>query len=188
MQDKKGNPPIFLTGAYAVVYIAGKKLAFCRGISVRIDVPHSNSKVLGMYESADIQPQAYNISGSFSVYRYIAEIGDFKNYFKMTNDGNGVGTFGDDNFIFYGRACDNFNPALLMYSTTFDISVFQVGREKEEKLTTRLVPAFILRQCRLVSSDISIFKREIATQTFSFIANYIDEDSFISTPSGTGGW
>lgn len=191
------HKPIFLSGAYAVISVAGKKLAFCRGISVRIEVPHSNNKVLGMYESADMQPQSYNISGSFSVYRYIANsLGENENFISseqsphnvLDKKGNGVGTFYNNFFDFFihGRANDNFNPAYLMYSTTFDIAVYQIVQD-DIGLEKRLVPAFVLRQCRLIASDISVMKREISTQNFSFMANYIDEDSFISGISGSGG-
>ena len=199
--------PTFLTGACAVIKIAGKKLAFAKNINYRINVPHTNSKVLGMYESADIQPSSYDASGTFSIHRYIQgvkELIEVDTYHPgrgvhniIESEGNGVGTFGAStggNFIegaasraLYGAANDNFNPAMLMYGTMFDIVIYQVsGKDSED---TKLVPVTVLRNCRLTATDMSIIKREIASQTFQFVANYVDEDSFIAGFSGSGtGW
>jgi len=193
--------PVFLTGAYAVIKVAGKKLAFCRGISYRISVPHSNDKVLGMYESADLQPQSYDISGTFSVYRYVADVknksgaegpsptrGDQN---TIQPEGNGVGTFGVDGLAgmaLFGAAFNNFNPAYLMYGTSFDIVIYQMS-ERVNTTEANFTPVAVLRKCRLVTSDFNLMKREVATQTFSFVANYADEDSFVAGFSGAGaGW
>jgi len=43
-----------------------------------------------------------------------------------------------------------------------------------------------LRDCKITGVVSNISKRGVMTQTFSFVANYLDEDSFISSPSGTG--
>jgi hypothetical protein len=51
---------------------------------------------------------------------------------------------------------------------------------------TQYIGVANIRNCRITQSDFQITKRGIATQRFSFVALYLDEDSFVADFSGKG--
>jgi len=115
-----------------------------------------------------------------------------------------------------GRAHQAFDPSKMNKAMAFDIEVRQTiksGTTRVEQpapfdITTAsqsgqvitgdsynptIVPipavectiAFI-RNCRLTSTDFKVSKRGTATQTYTFAAQYLDEDTFVADMSGVG--
>lgn len=140
MANKK---PFFLTGANAKIKLNGKTIAFATDISYNIQVRHVSPRVLGRFEVEDHQPVTYDVSGSFSIIRYIkgvAETLGSSSPIGTSGSGNGIGAFGAQgiggaigNAIGLpntsgqadGRANEAFVPSRMMQSRTFDIEIFQ---------------------------------------------------------------
>jgi hypothetical protein len=129
--------------------------------------------------------------------------------------GNSVGDFlarngvGND-----GRANEALDPSKFAAGTSFDIQVYQgvqsgTSGGGSPGLTGAIssVSNFLrgtqnpsggtspnidyvgvanIRNCRITSANFSISKRSLATQQFTFIAQYLDEDSFVADFSGQG--
>jgi len=189
-----GQVPFFLTGANAKIKVNGVTLAFVSNLSYNVDVPHFAPKVLGVYEGDTLEPLGYSIRGQFSVIRYLegskktAGEGTVRN---VDNSGNGLGSWtvnrdeemdtlartlgspGDD------RAWQNLDPSSFANGTSFDIEVHQ-------KIKNILSPAFRLRGVRITGVQGTLSKKEVYGQTFSFQAQYFDDDSLIADPSGQG--
>lgn len=181
-----GVRPFFLTGANAKIKVNGKTLAYCTNLSYSVKVKHATPTVLGMYEGSSVEPLGYEVSGSFSVVRYVADAQNNiagKHPEGTKNKGNGIGNWGTDNIsianLADGRAYDNLNPKRLDKATTFEIEIFQ----KTESGTLGVAR---VRDVRITQADFALTKKAAATQTFSFAALYVDEDSFLSDFSGLG--
>jgi hypothetical protein len=111
-----------------------------------------------------------------------------------------------------GKADQSANPAKLGDATGFDIEIYQkiVKKSSDSNLISSLFQAasspastldnvFIadagsdnllgiarIRNCRITAINSTISKRSPMIQQFQFIANYVDEDSFIAETSGQG--
>lgn len=121
--------------------------------------------------------------------------------------GRALGVLGGD--VTGGRAYDALDPSKLSRITGFDIEVYQkvpsvggpltLGRVLED--AARGVAGFItgnpaqdgdvlgvarLRDCHITGLTTQISKRGLMTQTYTFMANYLDEDSFLSSSSDSG--
>lgn len=110
-----------------------------------------------------------------------------------------------------GKADQSANPAKLGDATGFDIEIYQkmppgsrgyVGDDIANKVVKAASKAGVLigekyqtgdvlgvariRNCRIVQIESEISKKSPMVQRFRFIANYLDEDSFIAETSGQG--
>jgi len=134
--------PFFITGANAKIKLNGKTMAFCSDFSYSVQILTQTPKVLGMYEGTSVEPLGYNVSGSFSIIRYVKDaqsnVGGSEPHGIAKNDaGNGVGNWGSQwggslgDFLSRngvgndGRANEALDPSKLAGGTTFDIQVYQ---------------------------------------------------------------
>jgi len=112
-----------------------------------------------------------------------------------------------------GRANEALDPSKFANSTTFDIEVYQKtpnGGENQgaDAILGRAIGSIIdtlgggnnlfgsgpgnaigvakIRNCRITQADFNLTKKGTATQRFSFVALYVDEDSFVADFSGQG--
>ena len=114
-----------------------------------------------------------------------------------------------------GRANEALDPSKFQGGTTFDIQVYQKVDTRtgdlqqpgglQGQLTNALndvssilqggagtgqsfglVGVANIRNCRITQSDFSISKKGAAMQRFTFVALYVDEDSFVADFSGKG--
>lgn len=156
-----GVRPFFLTGANAKIIVNGKTLAFCTDLSCSVQVLHQTPKVLGMYEGSSVEPLGYSVSGSFTVIRYVKDIGSAVGGKKpdgtTANDaGNGVGNWGGvwggklGDFLARngvgndGRANEALDPSKFQAGTTFDIQIYQkVKKGSGNPATPGAVEAFL---------------------------------------------
>jgi len=126
-----------------------------------------------------------------------------------TNLGNNLGSLAGrtvGNFSGDGAANENLNPSKLSTGQWFDIEIYQkipvkTNRPGESRFiglvagqnsditgaTTEfgqdLLGISRLRDCRIIGADVTFSKRDVARQTYYFLANYLDEDSFLAMPS-----
>lgn len=188
--------PFFITGAVAKVKLNGKTFAFCQDISCSIGVATESPRILGMYEPTSIEPVAYEVSGSFTLVRYIRGVKDFFTQHNMTppvgvsEKGNGIGGWGDDSFLGQAgigtdpRPNEHLNPRFLATSSLFDIEVYQKVRATDG--ATDEWGVVRIRGCRIERADFNLSKASPAMQSFTFKATYADEDSFNAGFSGLG--
>lgn len=208
-----GRAPFFITGANCKIRVNGVTLAFATELSYNVSINHQQAKVLGQYEADTIEPISYNITGQFTVIRYLEGVKDLVNNPPNGTHklGNGVGSFniasnmgsGVASIVgavgATGTADKSLDPSTLSMSSGFDIEVYQkipgnsVNGQAASILTGRGVELggvsrnssgiARLRDCHIVGMQTNISKRGFMMQTFQFMANYLDEDSFLSSSS-----
>jgi hypothetical protein len=206
--------PFFVTGDKLKIKLNGKTIAFATDLMCSIQILHQTPHVLGMYEGVSVEPLAYNITGSFSIIRYVrnAQANDggatVPNGVATNDSGNGVGNWGSVwgggvlNNVFSslgnlggtlggsdGRANEALDPSTYSQGTTFDIEVYQ----KFENITTEGVAGTFgtlgvlrIRSARITKADFSINKKSPGQDRFEFTALYVDGDAYQAKPSGTG--
>lgn len=191
-----GLRPFFITGGNAKVKVNGKTLAFCTDLSYSIDVLTQTPKVLGMYEGSSVEPLGYTVTGTFTVIRYAKDarsnVGGRPPVGTNPDDaGNGIGNMGQawshglGSFLLSngigddGRANENLDPSKLQNGTVFDIQVYQKSDGGDIGVAN-------IRNVRITKADFQVGKKNAATQRFTFVALYADEDSFVADFSGNG--
>jgi hypothetical protein len=227
-----GVVPFFVTGSNCKIRVNGVTLAYATDFRYSVSVPHAKPRALGTYEANSFEPLAYDVSGSFTIFRYIegavdaakrsgatvtAQTGNistaaiFSNAINATlgidngaspsisgggsapkdasNLGNGAGSFtpnptdfiantiGDPND---GRAQNSFNPIKLNEGMVFDIEFYQKMPDGGTSGISRV------RNCRFELMEAQVTKKSVMLQSFKFIGQYLDEDSFIADESGQG--
>jgi hypothetical protein len=102
-----------------------------------------------------------------------------------------------------GTLHTSLNPSMLGISTGFDIEVYQKVPGNVTSISASNIISGIptgaygaanidslgisrIRDCKITHVGAAISKRSVMTQTFSFMAIYLDEDSFLSSSSGSG--
>lgn len=184
-----GKKPFFVTGANAVINVGGVPVAFATDVSYRISVAHASPRVLGKFEVERHQPLKYDVSGNFTVIRYVRNVTQAipSPHPAADRRGNGAGHFGTTSGDFLtsafglegGRPNDNFDPSAMLRSGVFDIDIFQ-------KIDGDNCQIAKLRGCRMVETELRVAKKGVAMQSFNFMAQYADEDSFTADKSGVG--
>jgi hypothetical protein len=178
-----GLRPFFITGANSKVVLNGRTMAFCTDLSCSVQILTQTPKVLGKYEGSSVEPLGYTVSGSFTLIRYaknaVKDIGSQPH--ATVNSGNGMGNWNDSGI---GQANDiQANPADLHNGSTFDIEVYQKVEKKPGEFDQ--LGVIRIRNARITQADFAVSKKSAATQRFSFVALYADEDSFRADFSGS---
>ena len=201
-----GMVPFFVTGANAKIKVNGKTLAFCTDVQYSVRIRHAAPHVLGVYEAFTQEPLAYDVSGSFTVVRYIRGLVEYFDGANVPNGpsniGNGVGSWGPDagnnglsvskavsstigTFRGTTRADQSMDPSKFHIPQAFNIEVMQKAGSSSQTGFDEGVLAR-LRDCRLTGSDFRLARRGLASQVYTFQACYADEDSFSAHNSGVG--
>lgn len=139
-----GRAPFFITGANCKIKVNGVTLAYATELSYSIAIPHARPKVLGVYEAASLEPLAYDVSGSFTIIKYVQGAVQRLRSHGMSapngaqDDGNGVGSWTPNRGTDFknilanslgkpadGRANQSLNPNLLQDAMMFDIEIYQ---------------------------------------------------------------
>lgn len=189
--------PFFVTGANCKIKVNGLTLAFATELSYSVSVPHAKARVLGAYEVDSLEPLSYDVTGSFTVIRYIS---DLKSKLEqagigspagVSDLGNGVGSWTSINSNssdaaklgngLDGRADRSLKPSALQGGVTFDIEVYQKLPNGDVLGVSRV------RNARIVQVGAQISKRGLMTQNFQFMAQFLDEDSFMADSSSFTG-
>lgn len=176
--------PTFLTGANAKIKVNGRTIALATSVSYNIDVNHASPRVLGRYEVEEHQPLTYDVSGSFSIIRYVG--GPGHDALKDTNnEGNGIGYWGTtsrnkgEQLLTNGSVNGSFDPSKMHRPIGFEIEIYQ-------KTTDGSYAVARFRGVRISSTSFNMQKKSAAAQSFEFKAQYADEDSFGAAISGVG--
>ena len=191
------SKPFFLTGASAKLVINNQTIALAVDVSYQVTTKNVSPRVLGRYEVEEHQPTAYDVTGGFTVIRYMRDAAKYTGYTPdgLTNDGNGIGSWGGKSSDNLGAALglpakdgsidarinESFNPALLHKSMMFDLEIRQkINNSGSEAVVARV------RNCRIETSSFQLRKNGPALQSFTFKGQYLDEDSFVARKSGVG--
>jgi hypothetical protein len=191
--------PFFLTGSNAKIIVNGVTLAYCNSVSYSVQVNHATPTILGMYEASSIEPLSYKVTGSFSVTRYVADVGSKTSGpspqgVASGDQGNGIGTWAKKPGTLDrikdglsgsrdsadGRVYDSLNPSKLDQSTTFTMEIYQKISGGEQVAVAKI------RDIRITQADFNLSNNKAAIQNFNFSALYADEDSFLADMSGEG--
>ena len=118
-------------------------MAYATNVTYRVSVKHASPRVLGRFEVETIQPLAYEVTDTLSVYRYGR---DLQSYFgehapkSVNNSGNGIGSLSQSSVLgavgsafgfptsdgqFDGGTDEAFNPSRLFQSRMFNIEIRQ---------------------------------------------------------------
>jgi hypothetical protein len=198
-----GIKPFFVTGDKVRLVVNGKIMAFATDFTASVQILTQTPHVLGMYEGTSVEPLGYNVSGSFSIVRYVKNAkdnigGTSPNGVQDADIGNGVGSWsttvagtlgvlaggglpgaGNSNAQ-DGRANENLNPATYTQGTSFDIEVFQNQPNGSPLGVVRI------RSARISKADFSINKKSPGMDRFEFVGLYLDGDNFYAQSSGGG--
>jgi len=185
--------PFFVTGANCKLKVNGVTLAFATNLSYTVSIPHARAKMLGSYEANSFDPLSYDVNGSFTIIRYISDLKDkleslgIASPDGLDNLGNGVGSWSKNKqqnsiastfgYGADGRADRSLTPSALQDAVTFDIEIYQNLPNGESFGVSRL------RNVRITQMGAQLSKRSNMMQTFQFIAQFLDEDSFIADSS-----
>ena len=160
-----GIRPFFVTGDKLKIKLNGKTIAFATNLTCSIQINHQTPHVLGMYEGVSVEPLAYNVTGSFSIIRYVRNAqanidGTPPQGISDSDAGNGVGNWGSmwggglfNNILGNpsgglsgsgsdGRANEALDPSTYAQGTSFDIEVYQ-KIESAAGITTTTVSTLI---------------------------------------------
>jgi hypothetical protein len=191
--------PFFPTGGNVKIRVNGVTLAYATDFRYTVRVNHQDARILGVYEHDTAEVLSYDVNGSFTLIRYIEGVKDRLEAAGAvapngaSNLGNGVGSWtanqpnglagvirNSGNLTNDGRANEALDPSRYHTGTWFDIELYQ------KVVGGRQTGIAKLRNCRITQVDTEISKRGIMTQSFQFISNGVDEDSFLANPSGVG--
>lgn len=175
--------PAFLTGANAKIKVNGVTIALATSVSYNIDVNHVSPRVLGRYEVEEHQPVTYDVSGSFSIIRYVGSNGQ-KLIEDTNNDGNSIGYWNGrgsqaEQFLTNGGVNGSFDPSKMHRALGFEIEIYQKTTDGNHAVAR-------FRGVRISSTSFNMQKKSAAAQSFEFKAQYADEDGFGAAISGVG--
>jgi hypothetical protein len=190
-----GQQPFFITGANAKIRVNNKTMAFCTNLSYSVTVATQTPHILGLYESTSVEPLSYNVAGSFTIIRYAKDAkanhnGEVPSGIAANDAGNSVGNWGGvwggttgdllarNGIGNDGRANEALDPSKFDNGVAFDIQVYQKTPGGDIGISN-------IRNARITKASFNIQKRGPATETFEFMAQYVDEDAFVANQSGS---
>lgn len=177
--------PSFVTGANAKIKVGGLTFAYASDVSYSVAVDTVPIETMGRYEAVTNEPVNYSVAGQLSIVRYTS-IAKANNMPSTNTAGNGLGAV---NFTTGGKASDHVNPGNILFSQTFDLSVFQKTQTASTTAgnaatTTDAVEFITIKDCRFNRKSAGINKRGILVETLGFVGVLGDDDSFDSSNSG----
>ena len=182
-----------ITGSNAKIKINGITLAYAVDVQYDLSVATIPVETMGRYEVLANEPIATTVSGSFTVVRYTAaagKAGDSKITGAAT-EGNGVGNWGTmagGESVKSGTKPEkglksHVNPQDILTSKTVDIELFRkTQNDPTAALGTELFKK--IHNARITRMAGSVNKRGILMETFQFVAEMLDDDSFTASASG----
>lgn len=172
--------PSFITGATAKIKVGGKTFAYCSDVSYSVSVDTIPIETMGRYEAVTNEPVNYSVAGSLSVVRY-TKIAQQNNMQGAVANGNGLGNV---NYTTGGNGADEINPGNLLFSQTWDLSVYQKIQPAAGAPATEDAEFLTITDCRFVRKSGSVSKRGILVDRLDFVGILADDDSFNASHSG----
>jgi hypothetical protein len=182
MASKK---PAFITGANAKIKVGGKTFAYAADVSYQVQVDTVPIETMGRYEAVTNEPVNYSVSGELSVVRY-TQVAKDNNMAGANTGGNGLGKV---NFTTGGNGADHINPGNILFSQTWDLSVYQKAQSAvtaagAQATTTEAAEFITIKDCRFNRKSAGINKRGILVERLSFVGILMHDESFESSNSG----
>lgn len=177
--------PAFITGANAKIRAGGVTFAYASDVSYQVIVDTVPIETMGRYEAVTNEPVNYSVAGELSVVRYTA-VAKTQNMPGTNAAGNGLGNV---NFTTGGLGSDHMNPGNILFSQTWDLSVYQKTQNAataggSAALTTEAAEFLTIKDCRFTRKSAGINKRGILVDRLAFVGVLADDESFDSSNSG----
>jgi len=181
MAQKK---PSFITGANCKIKVGGKTFAYASDVSYQVMVDTIPVETMGRYEAVTNEPVNYAVAGSLSVVRYTA-VAKANGIQGTDAGGNGLGNV---NYQTGGNGAHEFNPSNILFSRTWDLSVYQKQQAAAvtgaPALTTEASEFITIKDCRFVRKSAGLNKRGLLVDRLDFVGILADDDSFDANNSG----
>jgi hypothetical protein len=175
--------PSFITGANAKIKVGGKTFAYASDVSYQVSVDTIPIETMGRYEAVSNEPVNYSVAGELSVVRY-TNIAKTNGMIGTNTGGNGLGKV---DYTTGGNGANEFNPGNLLFSQTWDLSVFQKEQPAAgtgAAVTVDSVEFITIKDCRFTRKSASLNKRGILVDRLAFVGILADDDSFDASHSG----
>lgn len=177
--------PSFITGANAKIKVGGKTFAYASDVSYQVVVDTIPIETMGRYEAVTNEPVNYSVAGELSVVRYTA-IAKTNNMPGTNTGGNALGRV---DYTTGGNGANELNPGNLLFSQTWDLSVFQKEQAAataagDTAVVTDSVEFITIKDCRFTRKSAALNKRGILVDRLSFVGILADDDSFDASYSG----
>lgn len=176
-----GKIPSFVTGASAKIKLGGITFAYATDVTYNVSVDVVAIETMGRYEPVSIEPINYSVSGDLSIVRY-TKIAQQNLMSGAATGGNGLGnaTFTDGT-----KGSHHFDPGNILFSTSWDLAVFQKAQLAADSIPETPNPAFItITDCRFTRKSGSIGKRGILVERFNFQGVLMSDESYTASHSG----
>jgi hypothetical protein len=185
-----GQLPAFLNGSQLVVRIGQLQLALAQALSFSDNMTHQDVGGLGAFAPYAIEPTQYLAQGSLVITRWSTALRDKITANLSALSGSGLTPVSgndllpqplkgaqtsvrrDGNSLLDGI---QFNPRLLLLSTTFDIEVYQRSRNHTDissnakTLNDELFLTYVLKNCRLNNYGFSFAPATLLQETVTFL-------------------
>lgn len=185
-----GKKVSFVTGANAKIKVGGKTFAYAQDVSYSVSVDVIPIETMGRYEAVTNEPVNYSVAGELNVVRY-TNIAKSNSMPGAATGGNGLGNV---DYTTGGNAADEINPANLLFSQSWDLSVYQktqaaatgagAAAAAGTAATTESSEFITIRDCRFTRKSAGLNKRGILVDRLSFVGILADDDSFTAGYSG----
>lgn len=177
-----GKSTSLITGANAKIKINGVTMAYAVDAQYDISVATIPVETMGRYEVLANEPIATTVSGSFTIVRYTSAA-KAPRISGAAENGNGVGQWKGTGSDETDGVKTHFNPADILTSKTVDIELYQKFKNDPEAAGD-VIRFKRIRDARVTRMAGSVNKRGVLMETFQFVAELLDDDSFDAAPSG----
>jgi hypothetical protein len=181
-----GKKPSFITGATAKIKVGGKTFAYAQDVSYQVAIDTIAIETMGRYEAVTNEPVNYTVAGELSVVRY-TKIANTNNMPGTTVAGAGNG-LGAVTYTVGGNGAEQINPGNLLFSQTWDLSVYQKTQATAAgttgAVTADSIEFITITDCRFTRKVGAINKRGILVDQLSFVGILASDDSFTASGSG----
>jgi hypothetical protein len=187
-----GMIPSFLSSSKLVIRIGDIQLAYGSNLSFNHRMAVAPVGGIGSYNADALEPLQYTAGGSFAVTVYNSEaITALKNAAnapgRVLNPASSPGTNGRDGNSML--LANNFSPAILMLSETFDIDVYErVGAGITINNINTTAPSldnvqavYVLHDCRLTSYSITFTPGSLVQENIGFLCISIEDKTLPTT-------
>jgi hypothetical protein len=177
--------PAFITGANAKIKLGGKTFAYASDVSYQVIVDTVPIETMGRYEAVTNEPVNYSVAGEVSVVRYTQIAKDA----SMPGTNTGGNALGKVDFTTGGNASHHINPGNILFSSTWDLAVFQKTQAAataggDTAQVTDAVEFITIKDCRFTRKSAGINKRGILVDRLAFVGVLADDESFDASNSG----
>lgn len=184
-----GKVTSLITGSNAKITFDGVTLAYATDVSYDVTVQTIPVETMGRYEVLANEPIAYLVTGSFSIVRYTASaaVSGVANNKKGNGIGNWKGTQNKKGFDAKKSGGGNsvqVDPGQLLTSKTVDIVLYRKKVNNPGTTAADQEMFMTIKDARLTRMAGSVNKRGVLMETFQFVAEIADNDTFTASASG----